>query len=151
MLIALDTISQEQLEFKMPERPKDGKNLLASHRSRCAGRGIAMGLRSSRCSDCHWMSTDLRPRPALRPLGVGPLELSAIYCSQLRPSGFPQSPPALSPDGRSFFSFDNMKGLSLGAFAAGSPLLHFPGPPVVGVEFRPAPFAWSKDSRFVFG
>jgi hypothetical protein len=62
-----------------------------------------------------------------QPFSSGPLTLSAIYCSQLRQSGFPQSPPLLSPDGKSFFSFDSMNGLSLERWVMDRPSYNFRG------------------------
>jgi hypothetical protein len=92
------------------------------------------------------------PVPALQPLTSGPLTLTAVYCTQLRQGAFTQSPPSLSPDGNSFFSFNSMNGLSLGGIADGSPLLKFPGRATTVFSFLgDVPFAWSEDSRSVFG
>lgn len=114
--------------------------------------GIPVGAARAAPPEVIGCSVSYDPVPRLQPLGAGPMKLSAVYCSQWRQSGYPQSPLSLSPDKESFFSFDQVNGLSIGSLAPGAAVLQFKGRVSAGsAVFGGVPFAWSEDSQHVLG
>lgn len=90
------------------------------------------------------------PAPALMPLKPGPMTLSGIYCLNLPGTSFPRSPPQPSPDGRNFFIFDSVTGLTIGGMHDGTRRL-FEGRLTALIPYNGTPFAWSRDSRKLWG
>lgn len=92
------------------------------------------------------------PAPALMPLGAGPLKLATVFCLGLPSSSVPVSSPVPSPNGKAFFVFDSIKGLSLGGMGDEPALQHFEGRVTALLPFSGnLPFAWSNNSRSVLG
>ena len=85
------------------------------------------------------------PTLKLMPLKPGLLTLVNVYCLTLPSSS---SPPRPSPDKNNTFVFDSIRGLYLAQAGATSTVHHFDGR-VTAVQN--GSFAWSGDSRSVFG
>jgi len=83
------------------------------------------------------------------PKGPGPATLAAVYCLPLRSPRFGNSPPALSPNGKAYFSYYDGDGLALGSMTDKTVSKFFEGR--LNFTLSPAPFAWSEDTHAVFG
>lgn len=83
------------------------------------------------------------------PKGPGPATLAAVHCLPFRSSPFGNSPPELSPDGKTYLSYYDLKGLAMGRMSDTEASRFFEGR--LSFSFSWAPFAWSDDARGVFG